>query len=448
MQAPAATAQHFSKSTKPIDPEDIDDDSELSSDSDDEPAVKRRRPLQTDANIALLLEQCSLQSAFDAAYSSAAGRRVLGLDINTSSTGYAVLDIANSSGTDEDAAAAVLLEWGRICTKKADDVLDGGLEITAQLSDIKQRCCSSSGDAPWIVGVEDFAKSFTTGRFHTRSLFKLAQLNGIVKFGCLQTFAVKPEAWHPTSARAFYGLKRGKMFESMLDGNLQLSHCCCVTQATMHLTSSAYASLLHFRAVQIVGEDDDVKQVVFDYVLQREARTEPNAAAAAYTWRTGVGGTKENYDVTDAYLIAVYTWHQHLLSALREDKQLRSAFRAAYRAVHSERLERADAAAAAEAVSAAAAAASAAAQLSDKASKAKVKALLTAHRAAQRKKLDKLYDDAVECWVRDVLVPDTTTTSSSSSSDSSSDNSSDTDDDAAQSVLAVQEITAVKAVRT
>jgi hypothetical protein len=200
---------------------------------------------------------------------------------------------------------------------------------------------------------------------------------------------------------------------------------------------------LHLRAVQIVGEDDDVKQVVFDYVLQREARTEPNAAAAAYTWRTGVGGTKENYDVTDAYLIAVYTWHQHLLSALRQDKQLRSAFRAAYRSVHIERLERADAAAAAEAVSAAAAA-SAAAQLSDKASKAKEKALLAAHRAAQRKKLDKLYDDAVEGWVRDVLVPDTTTTSSSSSSDSSSD--SDTDDDAAQST-AVQEITAVKAVK-
>jgi hypothetical protein len=197
----------------PLDPEDIDGDSERNSDSDDEPAAKRRRPLQTDANIALLLEQCSLQSAFDAAYSSAAGRRVLGLDINTSSTGYAVLNIASSStsSSDTDAAAAALLEWGRICTKKADDVLDGGLEITAQLSDIKQRCCSSGGDAPWIVGVEDFAKSFTTGRFHTRSLFKLAQLNGIVKFSCLQTFAVKPAAWHPTSARAFYGLKRGKV---------------------------------------------------------------------------------------------------------------------------------------------------------------------------------------------------------------------------------------------
>jgi hypothetical protein len=204
------------------------DDSELSSDSDDEPAAKRRRPLQTDANIALLLEQCSLQSAFDAAYSSAAGRRVLGLDINTSSTGYAVLDIAASSSSsgdaDADAAAAVLLEWGRICTKKADDVLDGGLEITAQLSDIKQRCCSSSGDAPWIVGVEDFAKSFTTGRFHTRSLFKLAQLNGIVKFGCLQTFAVKPEAWHPTSARAFYGLKRGKV--SVYTSYVCVHHAC------------------------------------------------------------------------------------------------------------------------------------------------------------------------------------------------------------------------------
>jgi hypothetical protein len=190
---------------------------------------------------------------------------------------------------------------------------------------------------------------------------------------------------------------------------------------------------------------------VFDYVQQREARTEPNAAAAAYTWRSGVGGTKENYDVTDAYLVAVYTWHQHLLSALLHDKQLRSAFRAAYRAVHSERLERADAAAAA-AVEAAAATAAAAAQLSDKASKAKEKSLLAAYKAAQRKKLDKLYDDAVEGWIRDVLVPNTAATSSSSgsSSDSSSDSDSAADvddDDAVQSIQAVDELQEVKVIK-
>jgi hypothetical protein len=231
-----SAAKRSSKSTRQNDPKDIDDDSELNSDSDDEPAAKRRRPLQTDANIALLLEQCALQNAFDAAYSSAAGRRVLGLDINTSSTGYAVLDIASStsSSSEADAAAAVLLEWGRICTKKADDVLDGGLEITAQLSDIKQRCCSSSGDAPWIVGVEDFAKSFTTGRFHTRSLFKLAQLNGIVKFGCLQTFAVKPDAWHPTSARAFYGLKRGKVSDYITFPYIHHSYSSQYTEARVN----------------------------------------------------------------------------------------------------------------------------------------------------------------------------------------------------------------------
>lgn len=36
----------------------------------------------------------------------------------------------------------------------------------------------------WVVGVEDFMRRFLPGKSNTRSIFALAQLNGIVKYAC------------------------------------------------------------------------------------------------------------------------------------------------------------------------------------------------------------------------------------------------------------------------
>lgn len=36
----------------------------------------------------------------------------------------------------------------------------------------------------WVVAVEDFMRRFLPGRSNARSMFTLAQLNGIVKYAC------------------------------------------------------------------------------------------------------------------------------------------------------------------------------------------------------------------------------------------------------------------------
>jgi len=36
----------------------------------------------------------------------------------------------------------------------------------------------------WVVGVEDFMRRFLPGRSNAKSIFALAQLNGIVKYAC------------------------------------------------------------------------------------------------------------------------------------------------------------------------------------------------------------------------------------------------------------------------
>ena len=36
----------------------------------------------------------------------------------------------------------------------------------------------------WVVGVEDFMRRFLPGKSNAKSMFALAQLNGIVKYAC------------------------------------------------------------------------------------------------------------------------------------------------------------------------------------------------------------------------------------------------------------------------
>lgn len=40
----------------------------------------------------------------------------------------------------------------------------------------------------WVVGVEDFMRRFLPGKSSARSIFALAQLNGIVKYACQKVF--------------------------------------------------------------------------------------------------------------------------------------------------------------------------------------------------------------------------------------------------------------------
>jgi hypothetical protein len=294
---------------------------------------------RTGANVQLLLDACRLEDRAGEALSQMKGRKVLGLDINTSSTGYAVLQVGQGASVN-------LLDWGRVCLKDTADVLEGGGLVQDQLRALCLKHGSKQDGHCWDVGVEDFAKSYTPGRFNTRGLFKLAQLSGIVKFSCMNAFGCTPWEWHPTSARAFFGLRK-----SQEPGG------------------------------------DDVKKVVFDFVTSREA-----SASKEYSWEWLASGelSKENYDVTDAYLIATYTLAQGILRHIRDDQEMLDSFLRAYSDCHEERMHRAEerfmgkASSEAEATS----------------RKFNLAAARRTYRAAERKKIVGLFGEAVDAWVK------------------------------------------------
>ncbi len=128
-------------------------------------------------------------------------------------------------------------------------------------------------------------------RFNTRSLFKLAQISGIVKFSCLQTFGSKPYAWHPTSARAYYGLRKVSEW------------CKRIRIVIISIRVSCSITLLYYKEGCRKGSNN-VKQVAFDFANERES-----PAYLSYSWDTTSDGEllKTNFDVTDAYLMAIYT---------------------------------------------------------------------------------------------------------------------------------------------
>jgi hypothetical protein len=105
--------------------------------------------------------------------------RVLGLDINTNSTGYAVL---NAEGRVEN--------WGHITTTQfgSSDILAIAHAISDALADVR----ATAQDAQWRVGIEDFMRMYRFGKFHNKGIFQLAQLNGIVSYSCWQLFGCRP----------------------------------------------------------------------------------------------------------------------------------------------------------------------------------------------------------------------------------------------------------------
>lgn len=48
----------------------------------------------------------------------------------------------------------------------------------------------------WVVGVEDFMRRFLPGRSNAKSIFALAQLNGIVKYACQKVRSITSTTVH------------------------------------------------------------------------------------------------------------------------------------------------------------------------------------------------------------------------------------------------------------
>jgi hypothetical protein len=231
--------------------------------------------------------------------------RYLGLDLNLRSTGFAVL-----------ADDGQVLRHGCFKAPPNLSVLGSANAVVTGLGEMSDDI-AASGMAPaaWYVGIEEYMKTFKPGRFQTRSLFSMAQLNGIVAFECMRMFGEdsvgqtecgdtiaaaaaaaavaagaagaaaafppprEPLQVHPTRARAAYGLRKN-------------------------------------------AAQPDVKAAVYEFAMAHEPRLAQHAVVARSGKFAG-----ENFDVTDAWLIARFTRHTCQARVLEAQPELRSKFR-------------------------------------------------------------------------------------------------------------------------
>jgi hypothetical protein len=227
------------------------------------------------ARIGAALAACDPSAALAALVRASPPLRVLGLDINTGSTGVAVLD-----------ERARVRHWGAVSTSQfaSADVLAVGAAVDAALADVHASCGDRDGSGvEWLVGVEAFLRMFRAGRHHNAGMFQLAQLNGIVSFAAWQRFGVRPTHVHPSAARVFFGL------------------------------SSARGAAIKQQALAF-------------------ARLEQPAAAAdalALGPRSGKWSDAA-FDAADAYVVANYTRCQHFEARLLLSEPLRDAFAREY----------------------------------------------------------------------------------------------------------------------
>lgn len=236
---------------------------------------------------ALALCDVSARARRLAASPSAATLRFLGLDVNTGSTGVAVLD----------ARARVAL-WRVVPTAQfaSADVLAVGAALDAALGDVqravereREREGEGEGEGEqrppvqWAVGVEAFLRMFRPGQHHNAGMFQLAQLNGIVSFASWRRFGARPRHAHPTAARGLFGL------------------------------STASSTPTKLQALEFAQRE---QPEAARELLQRGARSGKWTDAA--------------FDAADAYVIANYTRCEHLADLLRASTDLQDDFAAAY----------------------------------------------------------------------------------------------------------------------
>ena len=224
------------------------------------------------ARIRKALQVCDLDEHVQQLLHCLPPLRVLGLDINTNSTGFAVVTERGR-----------VCRWGHIPTTQfasADVLRIGGVvdDILATVRDAEQQ---QQPAAQWLVGIEAFMRMFCSGRFHNAGMFQLAQLNGIVSFACWKRFHVLPLHTHPSAARGFFGL----------------------SASSKGSTKSS------------------VKHRVMDFLEHHEPeatrRQVASSTALPVLERMRTGALADSaFDIADAYVVASYTRSVHLQKQL------------------------------------------------------------------------------------------------------------------------------------
>lgn len=118
---------------------------------------------------------------------------ILGLDVSTSSTGWAILD---DSGT--------LIEMGSFKLTKHDNLFDKAHAVQNGLLDLKSKYFISK------ISIEEPLQGFRRGMSSAHTLLTLARFNGIVSWLAFDVFGIKPIFFDSTSARRGLGIRIDK----------------------------------------------------------------------------------------------------------------------------------------------------------------------------------------------------------------------------------------------
>lgn len=119
----------------------------------------------------------------------------LGLDINTNSTGYAVLDKEEK-----------LVKYGYIDTSKEKDYFDKAAKFALQTADVFGELSFER------IGVEDIIGKFASGKSSVKIIIALAQFNALASFQCFMLCKTKPEHINVNRARSLalgFSIPRG-----------------------------------------------------------------------------------------------------------------------------------------------------------------------------------------------------------------------------------------------
>ena len=118
---------------------------------------------------------------------------ILGLDVSTSSTGWAIL---NDDGS--------LVEMGSFKLTKHDNLFDKAQAVRNGLIDLRSKHSVSK------ISIEEPLQGFRRGMSSAHTLLTLARFNGIVSWLAFDVFSIKPIFFDSTSARRGLGIKIDK----------------------------------------------------------------------------------------------------------------------------------------------------------------------------------------------------------------------------------------------